>query len=63
MHERLDEFKFRQDPITDYRISCPCASGNSMYNVVNTLATSFLLNVIKVRFAGNEDNYKVWTKF
>ena len=41
MHERLDEFKFRQDPTTDYGVSSPWASEKSMYNIVNTLAPSF----------------------
>ena len=43
MHESMDEFEFRQDPTTDYGVSCPWASEKSMYNVVNTLATSFLI--------------------
>ena len=38
MHESLDEFEFRQDPTTDYGVSCPWASEKSMYNVVTTLA-------------------------
>ena len=43
MHESLDEFEFRQVPTTDYGVSCPWASEKSMYNVVNTLAPSFLI--------------------
>ena len=43
MHESLDEFEFRQDPITDYGVICPWGSEKSMYNVVNTLASSFLI--------------------
>ena len=43
MHESLDEFEFRQDPTTDYGVSCPWASEKSMNNVVNTLAPSFLI--------------------
>ena len=43
MHENLDELEFLQDPITDYGVSCPWASEKSMYNVVNTLAPSFLI--------------------
>ena len=43
MHESLDEFEFRQDPTTDYGVSCPWASEKSMDNVVNTLAPSFLI--------------------
>ena len=43
MHERLDEVEFRQDPTTDYRVSCPWASEKTMYNVVNTLAPLFLI--------------------
>ena len=40
MHESLNDFEFRQEPATDYRVSCPCGS---MYNVVNTLAPVFLI--------------------
>ena len=41
MHESLDEFKFRPD--TDTRVICPCASEKLLYNVVSTLAPSFLI--------------------
>ena len=37
MHGSLDEFEFRPDTTT-----CPWASEELMYNVVNTLAPSFL---------------------
>ena len=43
MHESLDEFQFRPDTTTDSRVICPWASEKSMYNVVNTLAPSFLI--------------------
>ena len=43
MHESLDEFQFRLDITTDSRVICPWASEKSMYNVVNTLASSFLI--------------------
>ena len=43
MHENLDEFEFRQDPTTDYGVSCPWMSENSVYNVVNTQAPSFFI--------------------
>ena len=43
MHESLDEFKFRPDTDTNTRVICPCASENFLYNVVNTLAPSFLI--------------------
>ena len=43
MHESLDEFEFPQDPTTDYGVSCPRVSEKSLYNVVNTLAPSFLI--------------------
>ena len=42
MHESLDEYKFRPDTTTNSRVICPCASDKLMYNVVNTLAPSFL---------------------
>ena len=41
MHESLDEFKFRPD--TNTRVICPCASEKLLYNVVSTLAPSFLI--------------------
>ena len=41
MHKSLDKIEFRPDSTTDYGVSCPWASENSMYNVVNTLAPSF----------------------
>ena len=43
MHESLDEFKFRPDTDTNTRVICPCASENLLYNVVTTLAPSFLI--------------------
>ena len=43
MHESLDGFQFRLDTTTDSRVICPWASEKSMYNVVNTLAPSFLI--------------------
>ena len=41
MHESLDEFKFRPDNTTNYRVICPCVSEKLMYYVVNTLVPSF----------------------
>ena len=43
MHESLDEFKFRPDTDTDTRVICPCTSEKLLYNVVSTLALSFLI--------------------
>ena len=43
MHESLDEFQFRLGINTDPRVICPWASEKLMYNVVNTLAPSFLI--------------------
>ena len=43
MHESLDEFQIRPDTTTDSRVICPWASENLTYNVVNTLAPSFLI--------------------
>ena len=43
MYERLDEFKFRPDTTTNTRVVRPCASEILMYNVVTTLAPSFLI--------------------
>ena len=43
MRESLDEFRFRPDTTIDSRVICPWASEKLMYNVVNTLAPSFLI--------------------
>ena len=43
MHESLDEFKFRPDTTTNSRVICPCVCKKMMYNVVNTLAPTFLI--------------------
>ena len=43
MHESLDEFKFRPDTYTNTSVICPCASEKLLYNVVSTLAPSFLI--------------------
>ena len=41
MHESLDEFKLRPDTTTNSRVICPNVSENLMYNVLNTLASTF----------------------
>ena len=56
MHESLDEFEFGQDPPTDYGVSCPWASEIAMYNVVNTLAPSFLIESSSFMQVFKEDN-------
>ena len=43
MHKSLDEFEFQPDPTTDYRVNCPLESEKFMFNVMNTLASSFLI--------------------
>ena len=43
MHKILHEFEFQADPTTNWGITCPLAPEKSMYNVVNTLAPSFLI--------------------
>ena len=43
MHESLDEFKFRLDTDTNTRVIYPWASEKLLYNVVSTLAPSFLI--------------------
>ena len=43
IHERLDEIKFWPDTTTNSRVICPCVSEKLMYNVVNTLAPTFLI--------------------
>ena len=43
MHESLNEFKFQPDTDTDTRVICPCQSEKLLYDVVTTLAPSFLI--------------------
>ena len=43
MHESLNEFKFQPDTTTDSGVICPWASEKLMYDVVKTLAPSFLI--------------------
>ena len=43
MHKSLDELKFRPDTTTNSRVICPCASEKMLFNVVKTLALSFLI--------------------
>ena len=43
MHKSLNEFKFRPDTNTNFRVICPCESEKLLYNVVDTLAPSFLI--------------------
>ena len=44
MHKSLNEFEFNQiRTLIVYGVTCPWASEMSMYNVVNTLAPSFLI--------------------
>ena len=44
MHKKsLDKFKFRPDTDTNTRVICPCASEKLLYNVVTTVAPSFLI--------------------
>ena len=42
-HKSLDDVEFRQDSVSDFRVSCPRASEKSMNNGVTTLAPSFLI--------------------
>ena len=42
-HKVSDGFEIRSDQTLDCGVSCPCASEKSMYNVVTTLAPSFLI--------------------
>ena len=45
MHESLNEFKFWPDTTTNSRVICPCAHEKLLYNVVNTVAPSFLIGL------------------
>ena len=63
MHERLDEIQFGLDTSTDSRVTCPCASEKSMYNVVNTPAPSFLIGSSSSILADKEDNHNISDEF
>ena len=62
MHGSLDEFQFRPDTVTDSGVICLCASENLMYNVLNTLAPSFLIGSSFI-FSGlvTRTTIKSWT--
>ena len=62
MQKSFDEFKFRPHTTTNSRVICPLASEKLLYNVVNTLAPSFLIGS-SLFFLGNEDNYEVLKEF
>ena len=71
MHKSLDEIKFRPHTITNFGVICPCASEKFMYNVVNTLAPSFLIGsssflqivttAIKSQMSSQFDQILLWT--
>ena len=71
MHESLDEFKFRPHTTTNSGVICPCASEKFMYDVVNTLAPSFLIGsssflqvattAIKSQMSSQFDQIPPWT--
>ena len=42
-HKSLIEFEFLPDPFTNYWVSCPWAFEKWMYDVVSTLASSFVI--------------------
>ena len=56
------KFKFRPDTASNSRVICPCASEKLMYNVVNTLAPSFLYRIFFI-FTGKEDNHYISDEF
>ena len=71
MHESLGEIKFRPDTTTNSRVICPCASEKVMYNVMSTLAPSFLIGsssflqvtrtIIKSRTSSKFYQMRPWT--
>ena len=63
MHESLDEFKFRPDTDTNTRVICPCASEKLLYNVVSTLAPSFLIGFSSYLQIYNEDIHNISDEF
>ena len=71
MHKSFDEFKFRPDTDTNTRVICPCASEKLLYNVVSTLAPSFLIgsssylqgHLIYLILAGKEDMHESLDEF
>ena len=71
MHEILDECTFWPDTTTNSRVIFPCASEKLMYNVVNTLVPSFLIEsssflqvtrtIIKSWTRSKFDQIRPWT--
>ena len=57
MHKLSDEFKFRPDRITDYRVSCPWVSKKNSHKLIMGKwwlhATSFIFYQIIIKVAGN----------
>ena len=60
MHESLDEFIFQPLTTTKSRVIRPCASEKLMYNVVNTLAPSFLIGSSSF-LQVTRTSFKSWT--
>ena len=46
-NKSLHGYEFLQDLIADHGVSCPLASRKSLYNVVTTLALSFLIQTLR----------------
>ena len=61
MHEMLDEFEFKPDPTIDCGVTCPWASGKSMYNVFVTsdfyTGIFFSVNEWSICFSKANSNY------
>ena len=71
IHESLDEFEFQPDTTADSCVICPLASKILIYNVMTTLAPSFLIGsssflqvtrtTIKTRTSSKFDQIGPWT--
>ena len=71
LHLSWDVLEFQPDLTTDYGVTCPWASEKSMYNFVNTLAPSFLLETssflqvtktnIKSQMSSKFSQFQPWT--
>ena len=67
MHKISNEFEFRPDRTTDYRVSCPWASKNFSHRLIMGIwclhASSFIFERIIIKVAGNQDRHKSLVEF
>ena len=63
MHKSSDEFKFRPDTTTNFRVIGPCASEKKKDVYCCERSSAIIFDRIFFIFAGNKDNHKVLDEF